>query len=302
MLLPATRSSRWFCVAIELSSHDAFLAALSRARRIDLSAYCLGPPILRALEEAADGGARVTVRLESDLAGDRSGARAAANARAVRDLAAHGAHAMLAEDDARIHAKAAIVDGVAWLDDRNFPASGPNLIVRDTDAGDVAAVRQKLAGETPSGGRLCLTKTAALAIEVATIAGAPPGEIDVESESFNGGTISHELTVRAAAGDHVRLLVDAREARGRREARALANLAKRGVEIRLCGGGVDKMAVCGDRAWIGSANATFPDPRTALQSDWGLATLSAGAVGALRERFEASWSRAHPLTLAWEVA
>lgn len=281
-------------MAIELSTHQAFLDAVSTAKRIDVSAYCLAPPMLDALETAADRGAYVAVSLEATPFGDRSGARAKANEWTVRALQRHGAHAELSR--AEIHSKAAIVDGVAWLDDRNFPKTGPDLIVRDDDPADVQAVRQTFDGKAPPGGRIGFTKAAALAIEAETIRTAPRGEIDCASESFNGGTISHELTVRAAAGDRVRLVVDAGEARGWREARALSNLARRGVEIRVCRGGVDKLTVCGDRAWLGSANATYPDPRTALQSEWGLATANPDAIAALRERFERTWAAAQPLT------
>jgi len=102
------------------------------------------------------------------------------------------------------------------------------------------------------------------------------------------------LLHRLAAGDHVRLLCDLAECTSSSARGALAQLEGAGAEVRSRKA-VDKLAVTADRAWIGSANASFLDAHTAAQSDWGLVTTQTDAVAALRRRFEDAWNgRAAP--------
>ncbi len=56
---------------------------------------------------------------------------------------------------------------------------------------------------------------------------------------------------------------------------------------------VDKLALTGGNAWLGSANATWLDPRTVNQSEWGVVTQDAAALTALRARFDAAWNDAN---------
>ncbi len=283
---------------LALSSQEAVLASIAQAREVSCSAYILrSGPMLEALDEAAASGARVRVRLGGGGLGAGDGV-IAANRAAVEELRARGADAVLsAPDEPPLHLKAVIADGTLFLDDRNWPGDGCDTILATSDPGDLAAVRAALAGESPrsgalaasEGGALATSKGAALALEAETIAGAPGDGVACESESFGGGRVCAALLERAEAGGHVRLLVGARPL-GAREARSLRALQAAGVEIRLGERG-EKLALAGDRAWVGSANATGGSPGTL---DWGYATSAAGLVEPLRARFEAGWSAGRP--------
>lgn len=53
----------------------------------------------------------------------------------------------------------------------------------------------------------------------------------------------------------------------------------------------EKLAVAGDRAWLGSANATVAAGKwNAI--DWGLRTADGRIASAVRSRLEAEWSAA----------
>lgn len=242
-----------------------------------------------ALITAAEQGAKVDVVLDGAFPFDRSGVRAAANARLAKDLRAHGIDARITGAKEAAHTKAAVVDDVAWLDDRNFPSSGADTLVRDDEAADVAAVSNRIAGGAANSERIAFTKGEALALEARVLTQAPRGELDVATENFGYGTIYGILKRRAEGGNRVRLLVDEREAARGKDHEALAHLARVGVEVKVRHD-TDKVALGGAQAWIGSANPTYPSPE---QSDWGLITKAAPAVGQLRQRFEVAWNDPH---------
>ena len=128
-------------------------------------------------------------------------------------------------------------------------------------------------------------------------AGAAP--LAVESESFGCGAIYNALLHRAEAHQPTRLIVAGREAaeRGNRIERAhLARLAALGVEVRTGdpkhGDLNEKLAVAGNVAWAGSANATYARGANGAQRDWGLITRDASVTAGLRDAFERNWQAA----------
>lgn len=282
-----------------LAGTAAFLAALARARDVTLGAYTLGPgPVEDALAAAARRGARVTVRLERDPFDGPGGALHARNAAAVALLRAAGADAAPSEAGSPpLHLKAAVVDGRAWLDGRNWAARG-DLLVRDADPADVRAVAAVLRGGVAGKAGLALAKAEALRAEAAAVRAAGPGPLGVASESFGDGPLARALAARARSGATVRLVVAAREAlapgpRGVRERGVLARLERAGVAVRL-GGGDAKLAAGGAAAWIGSANATWAGTTYGAQRDWGLATRAPALVRGLRAAFAQVWRTARP--------
>jgi len=273
------------------------------AQRVDLSAYTLPPGTVRtALAAAARQGARVRVRLEGRPFHDPHGSLRSANLAAVTALRAVGADAALTGDGgAALHLKAAVVDGVAWLDDRNW-VSGPHAtLLRDDDPADVAVVRAALAGRPARDGHLATTKADAQTLELEAIRSAG-GSLAVATESFGAGAISHALLERARAGRPTRLLVAGREAgsaAGRRERSVLAHLAAAGVEVRVGirarGDVAEKLAVGDGVGWIGSANATYAGGPFGAERDWGLLCREPVAVDGLRAAFEGDWNAGRPL-------
>jgi phosphatidylserine/phosphatidylglycerophosphate/cardiolipin synthase-like enzyme len=262
---------------------------IAEASRVALSAYTLEPrgQMVRALDAAADRGAHVAVTLEG-FAG-RSDARALRRVALenARDLRAHGVRVRLGTSSgAEVHLKAAIVDGTAFLDDRNWAARG-ETIVAATAPGEVAAIRDAIDGRPRDSGALSTDKRSALDREAEAIRRGGD-HVDLETESFGPGIVATALRERAAGGAHVRLLVNdhiASEPRAREERALLRALAHAGVEVRVSEAS-EKLCVAGDRGWVGSANATFAgEPMT----DWGLTVDDPTLLGTLATTFERNW-------------
>ncbi len=293
-------------VSITLSSVSVCAAAIAHSHSVDLSAYTLHPGVVRdGLVSAARAGASVRVRLERDPLDDSAGTLHAVNAQAVAVLMAAGADAALSPPSTPVlHMKAALVDGVAWLTDRNWSDAGGELLLRDSDSDDVGAVAAALRGEAGADGHLATSKAGAQSLELAVIRTAGEAPLAVESESFGSGAIYNALLARARANEPTRLLVAGRELaesgpRALVERRRLERLAALGVEVRTgVAGGVDfdeKMAVAPTSAWVGSANATYARGAAGTQRDWGLLTRVAPLIEGVRAALERNWAAAVPL-------
>jgi hypothetical protein len=289
---------------IALDTAAGFINTLASAQRIHLTAYILQRgKVLDALVAAARRGAEVEVRLERDPLDDPAGDLHRVNADALAKLRAAGANAKTTKPgEPVLHLKAAVVDGVAWLDDRNWAAGGAGRLVRDTAPADVAAVASAVAGGPGADGHLATTKAGAQQLEAAVIGQAGAGPLAVESESFGNGAIYNALLHRAQAHLPTRLIVAGREAAqpsGGLERAHLQHLAALGVEVRLGnpkhGDLNEKLAVAAGSAWIGSTNATYARGQEAEQRDWGLTTRERPVVDGLRAAFERNWSAARPL-------
>jgi hypothetical protein len=259
---------------LQLSSTGAMLAAMGRAKEITLEAYTLPRPVLDALEAAARRGARVAVELEGKPHDDRADRLRNENARLVTELRASGVEAELA---AGIHAKECRVDGSLYLDEKNW--RGGDIVLRDDDAADAASI--------PMNKRDALAQEAQL-LDRARSSGA----VIVESENFGAANSVYDaLKALGLAGAAPRLLVNERVLSGNhRERSILEHLVRDGIRIRVCKDS-SKLAVAGDRAWLGSANATITFGKDDM-SDWGLCTGSEAIVGAVRSRLESQWAAA----------
>jgi phosphatidylserine/phosphatidylglycerophosphate/cardiolipin synthase-like enzyme len=282
---------------IALSNTGEVLAALRSAHDVSFTAYILPPGrMLDALAGAARSGAQVTVRLEGSPYKD-DGSMTAMNGAAVDRLRAAGADASLVHEtqDANapaVHAKILAVDGALFLDDRNFPNSGADTIVRDDFPRDVQMARDAVEGRADCASRFfAVSKRESLRSEASLIAEAQRGDdVIVESESFGAhNRVFSAINAAALRGAHVRVLVNARCLLGNDpEAAAIARLRSDGVDIRSCAGDEKFAIVRGTRGWIGSANATaaFEKPDTI---DWGARTDDPAIVAQERAAFEARW-------------
>jgi hypothetical protein len=274
----------------------AFIAALARASDIELSAYVLESrsPVVRALEAAADRGASVSLVLEADpyLGRSPSDDPAARTRQIAASLESHGVRVAWTTPSLPVHMKAAIVDHTAFLDDRNWPTDAQDTIVATTDPDDVSATQSALAGKPASDGHLATEKRAALALEARTIRFGTGDHIDIESESFGYSAVSKALAARAQTGAHVRLLVAKREfdEGSPTERASLRRLQRAGVDVRIVVND-EKLAIAGDRAWTGSANATWsPGPML----DWGMSTRRPELIAGIEAAFERNWQAAVP--------
>ena len=258
---------------LRLTSTGAVVDQIARARSIAAEAYTLHGPVLFALEDAARRGARVCVRLEGRPYDDPKGGLAAENARLAAELRVCGAQATLAHP---LHAKALDLDGVLYLDEKNWQRN--DLVLRVSDASQAHAV--------------ATIKHEALAREARLLRDSRGHDTVVESESFGCcNAVYGALSTLARRGASPRLLVAQRDLRNNeREAQVLEKLSNDGVRVRVCKDS-EKLAVTGRSAWLGSANATaaFGDSD---MIDWGLCTRDSAIVSAVRTRLEAAWNGA----------
>jgi len=286
---------------IVLTDTTDFIRAAGSARSLSLSAYHLAPdgPVRAALIDAAKRGADVEIRLEANPYGSEGARQGRENAATVAAVNAAGGHGELVGGAGATpwHLKAALVDGVAYLDDRNWAADGKETILRDDDPDDARVVRQTLAGNPSRDGHLRTTKHDAIALESEVLRGAGSAPVAVETESFGLGAIYADLLHRAQARLPTRLLVSSLELgepTAGREQRALERLAAAGIEVRAVAND-EKIALAGDRAWVGSANATYANGPAGEQVDWGLATRVPALVDGLRAAFERNWRAGTPV-------
>ena len=271
-------------------------AAVDRAHDVAFSSYVLArrSRMFRALAAAADHGAHVAVTLQAQPYGDPQGRLAKLNADAVAALRKRGADATLSDPAAPpMHLKACVADGVAFLDDRNWPTNGNDTVVASDDPQTVAAVTAALHGHTDctaAANDFATCKQSALALEARAISESGTDGVACESESFGFGAVFRALERRAHHAP-VRLLVSERDLRDdgtELEHRALRVLRAAGVEVRV-GRFEEKLCLSGTGAWLGSANATAGAPTT---TDWGLVTDDRAVVEGVRSRFEDHWRHA----------
>jgi len=268
-------------VALSLSSVPEVLAHIRTAHDVAFGAYFVKPGSLRnALTSAARHGAHVAVTLQADPYRNPDGAQANADtARLLRDAGAQVT--LLPSQRVPFHIKAAVCDGVAYLDDRNFTPGGPEMVVRDDDPNDVALVRDALRGHGGDDATLATRKDAALASELALVEKAGTAPVVMETERVGTSPLTRALQQRAAAGLPTTLVVAQGPHDSRTERSALAQLTHDGVDVRYSGRN-EKLALAGDAAWIGSGNATGAAGRGAYQLEWGLVTRDPALVGAVR--------------------
>jgi len=267
-------------VTLSLSSVPDVLTRIGSARDVAFGSYFLPHGTMRdALAGAAQRGAHVSVTLQADPYRNPFGGRC--NAEAARVLRGAGADvSLLPSDRAPFHLKAAVCDGVAYLDDRNWTKRGPEIVVRDDDPKDVSLVREALAGHGGADRALATRKDAALSREIDVIEGARDLPVIVETERVATSPLTRALQRHALAGAATTLVVAPARRRSRQETSAIAQLVADGVVVRA-GGSNQKLALAGDTAWIGSGNATGASGRSAGQLEWGMRTRNRTIVGAV---------------------
>lgn len=270
-------------MSISISSSADVLARIGTARDVHFGAYILpAGPMRDALEAAARRGAHVAVTLQRDPFRDPRGALARLNAASAAALRGAGARvALLPSARVAFHLKAALCDGVAYLDDRNWPARGGDTVVADDDPRDVALVRATLAGRAGTDDALATRKDAALAREAALIDGARGAPVVLATESFGAGPISVALRRHAASGAPTTLVVDQRRLSPPQRA-LVEHLRSQGVRVRTSDAD-EKLLLAGGAVWLGSANASCAYGERGAQTEWGIVSRDPALVARVRE-------------------
>lgn len=240
-------------------------------------------PVQKALLKAArTEHANVVVTLQRDPY--RAPEAVPLNAASALELRRAGAHVRLLDlDRSAFHLKAAVCDGVAYLDNRNWPKKGAQIVVADDAPRDVALLRAALTGHGAGSSRtLALRKDVALARETALIRRAGSAPVIVESENIGASPLARALQAHAAHGARTVLILGNWRDRRPAEGALIDKLRAAGVDVRETGTNA-KMALVGDQVWIGSANATGShDERTGGQADWGTVTRVKALVNAVK--------------------
>jgi phosphatidylserine/phosphatidylglycerophosphate/cardiolipin synthase-like enzyme len=263
---------------LQLSRFSDVIAAVERGRDIAVSSYTLSGRLMRAIEARARCGAHVSVTLEADPSARDPEPLRRRNCAAAAKLRACGVDARL-EDN--VHSKSLAVDDTVFFDGSNWREG--DVILRTDAAGTE---------------RIAALKSAALSAEGEMLERARDrrecGAI-VETESFNRfNVVAKALREMAEDGLSPRLLVGREALRGNvREAASLAKAVAEGVDVRVCSD-TEKFALAGDRAWLGSANATGAFAGHDM-TDWGVVTEDPAIVAAVRERIEKRWASAREL-------
>lgn len=277
-------------MALSLSSASLVYECIAGAKDVAFGTYVLRPdgPALHALLDAAHNGAHVVVTLQRDPYNIENGK--AFNADSARALRRAGARVRLLElAETAFHLKAATCDGVAYFDDRNWTAAGREIVIADNKPRDAAQVRAALTGRSASSDRtaalrrdVALRKDDALARETSLIRRAGDAPVIVESEYVAASPLADALCDHAERGARTILILAGWRHHPRGEFALLQRLTRAGVDVRETGNN-EKLALVGNRAWIGSANATGAyDERTARQADWGVVTSVKTLVNAVR--------------------
>ena len=259
-----------------MSSTAAAMQAISTGSQIAVEAYTIPERMVRALEAAAARGAHVSVRLQESPFGSSGAHLARVNRRIAAQLRAHHVSTKLRDE---VHAKAIAVDGAWYFDEKNW--RGGDLVVRASGA-EAASIP--------------MTKAQALRREAQLLRRATARDAPiVESESFGSGNCVYDaLKARALAGAAPRVLVGSRILHGNgRERKVLEALMRDGARVRVCKDS-SKFAACGDRVWLGSANASVTVAGDRM-SDWGAYTSNRRIVAAVRQRLETQWKSAREL-------
>ncbi len=268
------------------------VARIRSAHDVAFGTYFLRPGrVADALIAAAKHGAGVTVTMQHDpYGGGADDDRPKLNEAVAERLRDAGARVTLLDRDATaFHAKAAVVDGVAYLDDRNWTASGHEVVIADSNAEDAALVRAAIDGHGGKDDALATRKDEALKREAQLLTSSLDAPAIVESETIGNGPLTHALRVRGDAGAPTTLIVRHAKHRSTAERKAIRALRDHGVRV-LTNGSNEKLALVGGSAWIGSANGTGwhhtgkdgKSVSTGDQVEWGLVTHEAELVDAVR--------------------
>jgi len=269
-------------VALSLSCVSDVLARIAGARDVAFATYSIRPdgPAQKALLTAAKHGAHVVVTMQRDPYKDEDGA--IYNAQCAAALRRAGARvSLLPRDRIPFHLKAVVCDGVAYLDDRNWTKGGREIVVADDSARDVALARAAITRHAAGCSRtLAMRKDAALEREAALIRRAGDAPVIVESEYVDGSPLTTALFEHAARNAGTTLILGSWRHYTKHESALIRSLRDAGVKV-LETGGNEKLALAGDTAWIGSANATGVYSRAAGQIEWGVVTRCRALVKAV---------------------
>ncbi len=268
-------------------TESSFENVIAKGKNIRFSTYLLSPSstLEQALVNAAKGGATLEVSLPSDSYVQSLGDVYQEDMESAQSIEAAGGTVMWdagtqSPDNEPLHAKLAIVDGVAYLDGRNWDSS--DVIVSETASADLTAIGNAIALTPTDSPYLDTVKQDALALETTFVNDTPGTTIDFMTESFGAGNVANALIARAKAGATVHAIVLSSDTSQTEDA-TLTQMQQAGIDVELNpASGSEKLTIIGNSAWFGSSNATAGSP---YQIDWGAVFSSSSVLSTLQSNF-----------------
>lgn len=292
---PATTAN-----TIAVVPFSTFSSALSAGTTICFSAYVFTSESFQALDTAAKNGANETVILPQEEYSD--------DASDANQLAADGAHVIYDQGTSTppLHAKLALVNGMAYLDGRNWDTS--DVVIADTYAADYTAIQNALALDPTSSTNLDTLKSIALAREANMITAAANGgslsgvTIRFMTESFSSGAsnVISALESAAQAGATVEVVVLSSYVQGNSGEMSLLTTLQSppyNMSVRLNpNSGSEKMTLISNQTtgWFGSSNATSSSSQSDNYIDWGLTVSDPTVLSDLQSYYDMTYAASTP--------
>lgn len=279
--------------AVSIVPYTTFTSTLSAAHSICFSAYVFTSDSFTALDTAAKAGATETVVLPAEEQSiDQSDATSLQNdgATIVWDPGSSGG-------DNPLHAKLAILDGVPYLDGRNWDST--DVVIEDGTTADFTAIENALNLNPTSSTNLDTLKSNSLAREVSYINGGSYSSsvtLRYMTESFGTNPdINAALEAAAQSGATVEIIVLKSDETGNATEQAeLTTLKNDGAQVRLNpAGGSEKIALLSNNSssgWFGSANSTKDSTTATNYIDWGMTVTNSTVLSSLKTYFDTTWS------------
>ena len=287
-----------------------FFGALQSAQQVCLSVWEPSSQVQSALVSAATKQAAVTVIYPiEEYSEDKSDANTLAGLGATivwendeGSTQSVGTGQSLVAATLPIHAKFALVNGVAYMDGHNWFSS--DVILQDANAADYTAIQTDLTtfpASPPTVASTAFTtdKYNSLNAEAALITSANPGTgstLDFISEDFEdygapAEAVYAALTTAAEHGATVNVIVEGSITSGSYEDCDLSTLVANGANVRIGSSGSEKITLIGPTgstptsAWIGSSNMSDYD-----YIDWGMSVTDSSVITAMESYYSSAWT------------
>jgi hypothetical protein len=294
---------------ISPTTTTAFLGTVSSARTICMSLYVFTTVAFQALDAAAKNHATVVVVFPQE---EDSGSQASD----LATLQSDGATIVIdpgAPSDYPLHAKLAVVDGVAYLDGHNWvEASGSeptdDVIIQDTLPTDFAAIESalNLNPVNSASGTLDTLKANSLAMEATFLGGQTVGAgvtVDYMTESFSSGASNVVSALEAAgqAGATVNVILVGSDESGSSDQNLIATMKAAPYNItfysNVSTGSEKVLSVSSNTGelWYGSSNSTSTASQSSNYIDWGMLVTDSTTISAINAYYAAQLSAATPM-------
>lgn len=278
--------------AVSIVPYTTFTSTLEAAHSICFSAYVFTTDSFNALDAAAKAGATETVVLPQEESGlDSAKATTLQNdgATIVWDPGSSGGKNPL-------HAKLAILDGVPFLDGRNWDST--DVVIEDGTTADFTAIENALNLNPTSSTNLDTLKSNSITREKNYInAGSYSSSVTLRYMTESFGTnpdINAALAAAAQSGATVKIIVLTTDESGNTTEQAeLTTLKNDGAQVRLNpAGGSEKISLLSNSSsgWFGSANSTKDTTTATNYIDWGMTVTDSTVLSSLSSYFDTTWN------------